>query len=200
MEKKKMQGKRRGGLPSEILFLAGFFLGTILPNLAWRFQWKEKYMASLGLLLTLSEGETLGMEFFGQVLRLRLPFLCFCILCGFSVFGLPLAILVLVGEGFGTGLVLSVSILQLGLAGGALGAGLLLPHYLLYLPASFYLMGQVGEESLEMWKNKGLFPRKAAAYCGRCLGAGGVYFLGCLLEAWVNPWIVEKILERINFF
>ena len=48
------------------------------------------------------------------------------IICGFSVFGAPLAVITLLGSGLYAGMIMTVSILEFGFAGGVIGMGLLL--------------------------------------------------------------------------
>ena len=53
---------------------------------------------------------------------------------GVTIFGMPLAIMGMLAGGVLIGMLLTVSVLQFGLNGGLVGAGLLFPQYLLYLP------------------------------------------------------------------
>lgn len=122
------------------------------------------------------------------------------VLCGFSIFGVPLAVAGMLFLGFLIGTVAAMSILQFGFAGGLIGAGLLLPQYLFYIPVWMYLMAQVWELSLGIWRNKGLFPGR----CRRYLISAGiallVYAAGILTECYINPWIAEKLLTFVDFF
>lgn len=198
--KKKKGSKTQASFPAWLLFLTGFLLGTVLPNLAWKLEWKQKAISSVYLLGTVSSQRVSGIEYLTEVLRIRGSFLALAVLCGFSVFGLPLAVAAVVGTGMEMGAVLAVSILQFGLAGGAVGLGLMLPQMLVYIPATFFLMALIYSQSLEMWKNQGLFPQKISRYI---IGAGAgmvLYLAGILLEVYVNPWIVEKILNSLKFF
>lgn len=104
------------------------------------------------------------------------------LICGFTVFGVPMAIMAMLFTGIGLGIVFSVSILQFGLTGGAVAVALLFPHYLIYLPLwdSVYPRWSTGNlwESgaiMEFFhESKRLSPESALIYnfirCGNSFG------------------------------
>lgn len=200
MEKKRLRFRGTGKFPAGILFLCGFLLGTLLPNVLWRMEWQQKTMASVYLLSAFAGRGVSGREYFLEVLRMRGSYFLLCVLCGFSVFGVPLAVVGMLLLGCEIGALLTMSILQFGLAGGAVGLGLILPQYVIYLPATMYVMALVYEQSLDIWKNHGIFPQKTYRYSVRACGAALVYFGGILLESWLNPWVVENVLGKLKFF
>lgn len=200
MEKKRIRIRRKGGLPVLALFLTGFLAGVVLPNLAFKLGWKQQAFASAYLLGTFGKQSVSGMEYLLEILQMRGGYFLLCILCGFTVFGVPLAVLGMLGAGAGIGALLSMSVLQFGLAGGAVGAGLLFPQYLVYIPVLFVVMDMVYQESMGMWRNRGIFPQKISGFALESLLCAAIYFGGMLLECYVNPWVVEKIMDRINFF
>ena len=122
------------------------------------------------------------------------------VICGFSGFGEPLSVITLIASGLYTGIIMSASILEFGFAGGVIGMGLLLPQYLFYIPVWLYSMEQEWIMSSEIWKNKGLIFGKISMYLRRMTFAFLLYFLGILVECFVNPWIISKILEYIKIF
>lgn len=195
-----MKPKKQGGFPGSILFLCGFLLGVVLPNAAWRMQWQQKTMASYYLLSTFAGKKVAGPEYFFEVLRIRGSFFLLSVLCGFSIFGVPLAVISVLVMGAAFGALLTMSILQFGLAGGAVGLVLLLPHYLVYFPAGMYLMSMVYHQSLDIWRNYGIFPDKVRSYSIKALGLAVIFCGGIYLETYVNPWLVEKVVKYLNFF
>lgn len=197
---KKKREPGRGKLPVLALFAAGFLLGILLPNIIWKLQWRQKTLASVYLLGTFAGKNVEGKEYFLYVLRMRGSLFLVAVLCGISVFGVPLAVLGAFVQGMEIGMVLTMSILQFGLAGGMVGAGLLLPQYLLYLPAVGYGLSVVYLQSLEIWKNKGLFPRSISWYMLHMILAGAVYFGGILLEAYCNPWVFQMLTKNLQLF
>lgn len=200
MEKKSLGKRGKGGFPAGILFLCGFLAGMLLPNLAWKLQWKQKAMASVYLLGAFGGGKVSGVEYLLEIVRMRGGYFLLCILCGFTVFGVPVAVLGITVVGAELGALLALSILQFGLAGGAVGLGLLFPQYLFYLPVMFAAMDMIYRESMGMWKNHGIFPQKLRRFTVRSLAYTAAYFGGMLLECYVNPWVVEKILNGLKFF
>lgn len=200
MGRKSLGKNEKGRLPAEILFLCGFLLGMLLPNLAWKLQWKQKAMASVYLLGAFGSRNVSGVEYLLEIVRMRGGYFLLCILCGFTVFGVPMAVLGMTAAGVELGALFAMSILQFGLAGGVVGLGLLFPQYLVYLPVMFVTMDMVYRESMGMWKNHGIFPQKIYRFTMRSLACIAVYFGGMVLECYINPWVVEKILNSLKFF
>lgn len=157
-------------------------------------------MASVYFLSTFTTGQITGTEYLKEILKYRGSLVLVSIICGFSVFGAPLAVFGMWILGAYIGAVISVSILQFGFVGGLISLGLLFPQYLFYIPASLYLMKQVWEMSAGIWKNKGLFPDRIGVYMLRSATVCVIYFVGILSECFLNPWIVEKLLGYIKIF
>lgn len=152
--------KTAGRFPAEILFLTGFLAGTVLPNIVWKMEWKQKTLASFYLIRSFAEKDISGGGYFMEVLRRRGGFFVLLFLCGFTVFGVPLSVAYMLILGVEMGLLLAMSVLEFGLYGGLAGAGLLLPQYVIYVPAYFCLAGMVYRQSYGIWKNYGLVPAK----------------------------------------
>ena len=200
MERKKSERKKKGSFPAWILFLCGFLLGMLLPNLAWKLKWKQKALASVYLLSSFGTGNVSGTEYLLEIIRLRGGYFLLCILCGFTVFGVPIAVLGMVILGGELGALFAMSLLQFWLAGGAISTGLLFPQYLIYIPVTFMAMDSIYTESMRMWKNHGIFPQNVNRFCIRALAYTALFFAGSLLECYVNPWVVEKILSILKIF
>ena len=200
----EVMGKRkikvvRGVLPVWRLMIIGFLVGILLPNIIWKLEWRQKTLAS-AYLLAAFEGKNLAeFDYFQYVLRMRGSMFLIMALCGISVFGVPLSVLAALFQGAGIGLILTISILQFGLAGGAMGAGLLLPQYLLYVPAFGYLLSAIYQQSLDIWRNKELFPQRIYRYLFEVFLAGIVYMTGIFLEAYCNPWVFEMFTKNSYF-
>ena len=101
----------------------------MLPNLLWRAQWRQNTAASLYLLFCFADRSVSGMEYFLEVLRIRGGFALLCVLCGVTVFGVPLAFLAVILTGLEIGTLLTMSVLQFGIAGGSGGDGTLFPQF-----------------------------------------------------------------------
>ena len=94
----------------------------------------------------------------------------------------------------------AVSILQFGLQGGIVGASLLFPQYLVYIPCLFYLMAAVYSRSLEIWRSRGFFPGKVFGYVLQVFFCGLAYTAGIFLEVFLNPKIVEIVMRNLKIF
>ncbi len=200
MKIKKWKFRIFEGFQGGFLFLLGFLVGTVLPNLLWKMQWKQETVHVFYLLGVFAGADVSGKEYFLQVLAQRGGWLFICMLCGFSVFGVPVSVLTMLGEGIKTGAILSMSILQFGFVGGAAGLALLFPHEIVYLIVFFYFMRQVYNLSLNCWKGRGLFPQGISGYCLGFLRWGILYMGGILLEIYVNPWFVKETVKFLDFF
>ena len=193
MEKKNI-------FPAAALFLAGFFIGMLIPNLSYRFSWKQQAFSAIYLLNTYGKQNISGTEYLRELLQLRGAFFFLALFCGFTVFGVPVAVMAMLFAGIGIGMVFSMSILQFGLAGGAVAIGLLFPQYVLYLPVWGSVYELVYKESRGIWRNHGIFPGKIKQYLIKSLWCTILFALGILLEWYVNPWILRQILSFLNFF
>ena len=182
--------KAAGRFPSEILFLTGFLTGTILPNMIWKMEWKQKTLASFYLIRNFAQKDTATER--------RVLFTAASV--RFYSVRVPLSVVYMLILGLETGMVLAMSVLEFGLYGGLAGAALLLPQYLIYVPVYFWLAGLVYRQSFGIWKNYGLFPAKNLPYLKQVITAFGVYTGGIMAECFLNPWLVEKIIKYLKFF
>lgn len=192
--------KNAGRFPAELLFMTGFFAGNVLPNLIWKMEWKQKTLASFYLIRSFAGKDISGGAYFLEVLRRRGGFFLLLFLCGFTIFGVPLTVAYMLFLGIETGMILALSVLEFGIYGGVAGAGLLMPQYLVYIPAYFYLAGIVYRQSYGIWKNYGLVPQKTGAYFRQGITVFLLYTGGILAESFLNPWIVEKVIKGLKFF
>jgi stage II sporulation protein M len=61
-------------------------------------------------------------------------------------------------------------------------------------------MEQEWKISSEIWRNRGLISGEVSIYLKKmCIAAVG-YFLGILIECYVNPLIIDIILKYIKIF
>lgn len=200
MKKRRTDYKRKTGFPGLILFMCGFLLGNLVPNLLWKLEWQQKTMASVYFLETFANKGIAGREYLLELLRMRGSYYVLCTICGFSVFGVPIAVVGTFLLGAELGALFTMSVLSFGLSGGIVGLGLIFPQYLVYVPVLLYLMSWIYELSLGIWKNRGLFPEKLGRFAGKAVLGALIYTGGILAECYLNPWITEKILRFINLF
>ena len=120
--KKNRTGTKK--FPALILFLLGFLAGNLIPNIIWKAKWQQKTWASVYFLSTFAGKNTGNIEYLKEILKYRGVFYLLNIICGFSIFGAPLAVITLLGSGLYAGMIMTVSILEFGFAGGVIGMGL----------------------------------------------------------------------------
>ena len=130
--------KKKSFFPGLTLLLAGFLAGMLIPNFIYRFSWKQQAFSAVYLLETYGKTEAGGIDYLLQILWMRGGIFFLSLICGFTVFGVPMAIMAMLFTGIGLGIVFSMSILQFGLTGGAVAVALLFPHYLIYLPTILF--------------------------------------------------------------
>ncbi len=192
--------KIKSSFPGLTLLLAGFLAGMLIPNFVYRFSWKQQAFSAIYLLAAYGKTEIGEIEYLLQLLQMRGSFFILSLLCGFTVFGVPIAVVAMIFTGMGLGMVFSMSILQFGLTGGLVAAGLLFPHYLIYLPLWNAVYQMVYKESVGIWRNHGIFPKKISDYFLKSFLYIACFGVGILVEWYVNPWILSKILDFANFF
>lgn len=199
MEKRKKK-TGIGKLPAMKLYMTGFFAGIFITNFIWKMEWRQKTLASIYLLGTFAGKEMEGTEYFLYVLKMRGSVFLIAALCGISVFGVPLAVMGSLVQGMKIGILWTMSILQFGMVGGLVSAGLLIPQYILYIPSMCYLFSLMFAQSMEMWRNKGVFPKKISWYFSQVLFTGMLYFVGIVLEAYGNPWFFQMLTKNLHLF
>lgn len=79
--------------------------------------------------------------------------------------------------GMETGMILALSVLEFGIYGGVAGAGLLMPQYLVYIPAYFILQVSYTDNRMGSGKIMDLCRRKQGLIFGR-----GSQFFCCIQE------------------
>ncbi len=184
----------------EILFVLGFMVGVVLPNLLWKTELEESGLPGLYLLTRVSQDMPANPEYFFYVLRTRGAVYLLCMLCGLSVFGLPVSVVASVWMGFLMGSVLTVSLLEFGVEGMLLGGALFFPQYLLYVPVSLALYRRSLQSSLRYWKNQRLSLQERKEYGIFCAWAAVILAVGMAIESYLNPVFLEMVIQRAHFF
>ncbi|MDO5361063.1 MAG: stage II sporulation protein M [Eubacteriales bacterium] len=198
--KKRINSDRKKGFPGLVLFLGGFLLGNLIPNILWKMEWQQKTIASVYLLEIFVDRGISGREYLLELLRMRGSYYILCTICGCSVFGVPVAVAGTILFGAELGSLFAMSVLSFGLSGGLVWIGLLLPQYLIYVPVTLCFMSWIFELSFGIWKNRGIFPEKAGRFAGKVILGALIYMGGIFLECYVNPWVTEKILGFADLF
>lgn len=186
--------------PAVWIYSGSFLLGILLPNIIWKTAWNQKAAASIYLLSIFAGKDLEEQEYFIQVLKMRASIFILAALCGITVFGVVIAIAGLLGSGLLLGMVLTMSVLEFGIPGCAVGIGLVFPQYIFYIPCMLLLFTEIYRQSLETWKNQGRMAADITGYTGRILLCGLGYSLGILLEIYCNPRVMEFLMKNISIF
>ena len=186
--------------PAVWIYSGSFLLGILIPNIIWKTAWNQKAAASIYLLSIFTGKDLEDQEYFIQVLKMRASIFILAALCGITVFGVVIAIVGLLGSGFLLGMVLTMSVLEFGIPGCAVGIGLVFPQYIFYIPCMLLLFTEIYRQSLETWKNQGRMSADITGYTGRILLCGLGYSLGIILEIYCNPKVMEFLMKNISIF
>ena len=186
--------------PAVWIYSGSFLLGILIPNIIWKTAWNQKAAASIYLLSIFAGKELEDQKYLIQVLKMRASIFILAALCGITVFGVVIAIVGLLGSGLLLGMVLTMSVLEFGIPGCAVGIGLVFPQYIFYIPCMLLLFTEIYRQSLETWKNQGRMSADITGYTGRILLCGLGYSLGILLEIYCNPKVMEFLMKNISIF
>lgn len=186
--------------PAVWIYSGSFLLGILIPNIIWKTAWNQKAAASIYLLSIFAGKDLEDQKYFIQVLKMRASLFILAALCGITVFGVVIAIVGLLGSGLLLGMVLTMSVLEFGIPGCAVGIGLVFPQYIFYIPCMLLLFTEIYRQSLETWKNQGRMSADITGYTGRILLCGLGYSLGILLEIYCNPKVMEFLMKNISIF
>lgn len=186
--------------PAVWIYSGSFLLGILIPNIIWKTAWNQKAAASIYLLSIFAGKDLEDQKYFIQVLKMRTSIFILAALCGITVFGVVIAIVGLLGSGLLLGMVLTMSVLEFGIPGCAVGIGLVFPQYIFYIPCMLLLFTEIYRQSLETWKNQGKMSADITGYTGRILLCGLGYSLGILLEIYCNPKVMEFLMKNISIF
>ena len=195
----KKRKAKRAVLSWKIIFLTGFLMGILLPNIIWKTIWEKDFFDSLYFIKNFINKSGNGIEIFEEVLQQRGMFWLLVWLCGFSVFGVFLAIFTLWYLGFEAGYVLTGGILQMGFTGGIVGISFLFPQYFVYFPALVGGMSAVYEKSKNIWMNQNAF-QGSQLYLKKMFLFGMLYLTGMFLEGFINPICVKLFTKVLDLW
>lgn len=181
---------------------AGFFTGVFFAN-----TFLKKMLIRLGMFgdYFLMQIEAVTIEssaMFFKVLEKRMLFLAIIMIAAVISQGLMVNYVVSGWLGFSLGLLLSSAAMHNGIRGMGVCLTGLLPHYLLYIPAGLMLMTQSCQISGRLYGKgqrysgggKEVFPVSV----GKMLVIFGMFFVGILLESFLNPVFLQKIYKIFN--
>lgn len=178
-----------------LLFAVGFALGTVFANVAYRSRGQDVIELQLFSLENFSSSQFYNKDYFFYLLPRRLMGMAGVQVIGATVLGTPLVIAELLMYGFFCGTFLGIVLLQNGIRGILLFAAALLPQYLIYVSAFLGMFTVICSMSGQVKWRTAFFGRKAVQYCLWCVLFLTVVLWGILLEAYVNPLLLQWLLK-----
>lgn len=138
-------------------------------------------------------------ELFYSILEQRLPGMLLLLLLSATSLGSWAGGIYLAWQGFAAGFLMAVSVVSYGIKGILLFGTALFPQYFLYIPvyiACLYLAVFFRNRIRAKGVGSGILHRREGfLFLAICLLFLGVYITGILLESYVNPFLLKKILK-----
>lgn len=198
--KKRIRIKRKNRNPISVLFVVGFLLGVLVPNLMWRQIYAQADIVSTYLTELLGDLNVKDRIYLFDVIRKRGGIAVITAVMGMSIFGIPLSMWAISLQAFEFGSILTCSILQFGIQGGLIGMALLFPHGLLYFTGMFGICHNVFQKSAETWKNDNIFNKCLYSYWIKMFVFGLSICMGIILEVYGSPIFIKFILKNFEIF
>lgn len=170
-----------------IIFVTGFVLGVFYIVLLRRSENSNMLMSNyfFSKYQYMDYSET---ELFWYVLKNRFSGLLFLWFMGITVFGSMAVLFYCLWIGFALGLILSMAVVRLGMAGMLLCIISMIPQYLVYIPAYSYGMVRVCE--------RGQSKRNMGSNLITWLVMGSMILLGVILESYINPLLLKSFIKN----
>lgn len=172
-------------------FVGGLFAGIIY---GWLFS--PGYIEQVGFLsdaflLDYLKKDVDGNQLFGYLFKGRSVSLFFLWILGSSFLGGILIYLVLLWSGFSVGLYLMAGMIKRGISGLGFCLAAVFPQMLFYIPA----FGLVVIQAFWLSGKREIGRERALRYVIVLFVSFLLLFLGVLMESYVNPTILKKILK-----
>ena len=194
---KQLSGIRGKFLP---VFLTGFAAGVLYMALFGRSVVHETTLLSRYFFSKYQQVEFASGELFLYILKSRMSAFTLLWLTGFTFFGTVASLLALAWVGISLGITMTTAAMKMGFSGMLICLASGLPQLILYVPATAWLLRKISEMS----ENR---ERRSSRYSG---GRGQLlsyllvwllgfflFFLGSLLESYVNPLFLRAVLKNI---
>ena len=194
---KQLSGIRGKFLP---VFLTGFAAGVLYMALFGRSVIHETTLLSRYFFSKYQQVEFASGELFLYILKSRMSAFTLLWLTGFTFFGTVASLLALAWVGISLGITMTTAAMKMGFSGMLICLASGLPQLILYVPAAAWLLRKISEMS----ENR---ERRSSRYSG---GRGQLlsyllvwllgfflFFMGSLLESYVNPLFLRAVLKNI---
>ncbi len=171
-----------------VFFMTGFVLGVFYIILLGRADNHNMLMSSY-FFAKYQYMEYSSLDLLVYILKSRLTLITFLWLMGLTVIGTMTVLMFSLWAGFSMGLILTMAVVKLGMAGMLLCLISMFPQYLIYFPAFLYGLLHIYEMSQQKRWN------------GTYVAAFGLMALlvivGGVLESYVNPMLLKALLSRV---
>ena len=184
------------------LFTIGLFLGILIVNLGYDTWIGEGSLLGTDMIVRLKNSIPDGNGLFGYVLKHRMFTVCLLGLLATTMIGMPIVCAYVCYMGLSAGCLLSVAVIRYGIRGLFLMVAGIFPQGIILIP---------GYVALFLWAvgvNRMLYAHgMGREYYGgygqqsylkkgiQIAGIIAVVLLGCVLESYVNPKILQYVLK-----
>ncbi len=192
-----MKKYRKREILFTVIFFTGFMLGILFINLWGDTYFRETAIFGRENFLMAGTAQIDQNAFFLYLLGLRGKGYLALWLFGYTIAGLPILLLALGWLGFASGVLLTMSVVQMHMAGLLIFFSSVLPQAIIYIPLVLMLAGSIYEkgcvrpgERRHQWewqKEKGYLLVLAAGI--------PLTILGAALEAYANSWLIRQIVK-----
>jgi hypothetical protein len=183
-----------------MLFVIGLFIGIVCMNLGKSLLLEKSGLFDESSLTQMKYMTVDGNYLFGYVLVERFSTIAFLILLSTTYIGIFALCGAVLWYGVSAGMFLSALSIRYGIKGILLALTGIFPQYLLYVPALITLLIWSEQLYRSLHTTASVTPglESRALLLRRLLTLliiVGVIFTGCLLESYVNPFLVRKFLQ-----
>lgn len=184
------------------LFMIGLFIGILIVNLGYDAWIREGSLLGTDMISRLKSSVLDGGALFSYIVKHRLVTVCMLALLATTMVGIPVVCAYICYLGLSAGCLLSVSVIRYGIRGLLLMAAGILPQGLMLIPAyAAVFVWSVGVNRMLYSKNpytecyvrygKQIYLKKGIQIA--CIIV--VVIIGCLMESYVNPKILQFVLK-----
>lgn len=184
------------------LFMTGLFLGILLVNIRHDVWVKEDGLLNAAMIKQLQNSEFDGNYLFGYVVRSRISTILIISMLASTMIGLPIVCGYVCYLGASAGCILTIAVIRYGIRGLFFMAASIFPQGLLLIPGYFLLFrwsldcnrslyGKIDGLEGRYFIGRQFIVTKGIKLAGILL----IVLLGCLVESYVNPKILQFFLK-----
>lgn len=179
------------------VFFTGFMLGILFINLWGDTYFRETAIFGRESFFLAGTAQIDQNTFFLYLLWQRGKVYLGLWLLGYTIAGLLGILLALCWLGFAAGVLLTMSVVQMHMAGVLLFFSSVLPQAVIYVPLLLMLAGSVYEKGCVRPKNRHLLWewQSEKGYILTLFTGVPLAVLGAALEAYANPWLIRQMVK-----